>query len=241
MTRTNARRLVAATVLVTNGCTGSERGSVTAPSSRGAEGRLILEGGADAAARTTTAVAGTVPSLADDLARRTLVFGDGELGVVERISPATFDGGATVASMATPGTEPYACDAFGWDWIDDWKDAFLGLTKYREATYLHQRQGAFTFYPGAAVYHGTNTNSKTYLGACNGDSADDLTVTIQRRISGQWVTIATVAVGGYEKFTFYSGLWASYRGKAQGADGSVVEHYGVGAAWTPSPGLVSAH
>ena len=118
--------------------------------------------------------------------------------------------------------------------IDDWKRAFLGLTKYREAAYLQQPQGAYTFYPGSAAYYGTGTNARTYLGACNGDSADALTVTIQRRAGAQWVAVAAVAVGSYERFTFYGGLPASYRGRVRGANGSVVERYGVGAAWTPA-------
>lgn len=142
-------------------------------------------------------------------------------------------------SLASPGVEFYVCDAFGWDWIDDWKAAFVGITKYREATYRHQQSGNFTFYPGAPVYEGTNTNSKTYLGACNGDAYDDLVVEIHRRISGAWVKVHEVTLDSYEKYTFYSGVPSSYRGRAHAVGGQINEHYGVGAAWTLSPGVAT--
>ena len=235
MTRTNARRLVAETMMVTEARDERLEGSMTVPSPRGSEGRLVLEAGLDVAARAgaSDVERGAMRALADDQSRRTLVFGHGEIGVVERISPATFDGGTTMAGTSVPGLE--SCPATtGWDWIDDWKSAFLGLTRYREAAYLQQRQGAYTFYPGSAAYYGTGTNARTYLGACNGDSADALMVTIQRRAGAQWVAVAVVAVGSYERFTFYGGLPASYRGWVRGSNGSVVERYGVGAAWTPT-------
>ena len=53
----------------------------------------------------------------------------------------------------------YACDAFGTEWIEDWKAAFVGITKYRAADYKHNHVSPLTFYPGAPVYYGTNTNS----------------------------------------------------------------------------------
>ncbi len=37
-----------------------------------------------------------------------------------------------------PGTQGYPCDPFGY-WINDWKSSFEGITKYREALYLHQQ------------------------------------------------------------------------------------------------------
>lgn len=149
--------------------------------------------------------------------------------------------GLTMSSLQTPGLEPYACDAFGFDWIDDWTEAFDGITTYRAALYRHQEIGMITFYPGAYVYYGTNTNSKTYLGACNGDAFDDLLMSVHRRISGVWVNLFQVSIGSYEKYTFYSGIPAFYRGRAQAPGRAIVEHYGVAAAWTISPGLAVAH
>lgn len=147
----------------------------------------------------------------------------------------------TASGLQDPGYEFYACDSFGDEWIEDWTNAFAGITKYRAAIYRHQQAGAFLFYPGAPVYYGTNTNSKTYLGACNGDAYDDLVMEVHRRIGGQWVKVYEATIDSYEKYTFYSGVSASYRGRTQGAGASVVEHYGVGAAWTLSPPVAIAH
>jgi hypothetical protein len=144
--------------------------------------------------------------------------------------------GATVAGDLTdPGYGPEECDAFIGVWNKKWKDAFAGVTKYREAAYLTSIASPFTFYPGASVYYGTNTNSKTYLGACNGASMGDLVLEVHRRISGEWVEVLEVEIESYEKYTFYSGVPASYRGRTYGAGGVVLSHYGVGAAWTLSP------
>jgi hypothetical protein len=145
---------------------------------------------------------------------------------------------SAAADLNDPGAGVYACDALGWDWKDDWKAAFVGITKYREADYRHQQSGTYTFYPGAAVYYGTNTNSITYLGACNGDAYHTLVMEVDRRISGAWTKIYEFTIGSYEKYTFYSGIPASYRGRTHSDGPNNVEHYGIGAAWTLSPGFV---
>ncbi|MBK6486061.1 MAG: hypothetical protein IPF98_04130 [Gemmatimonadetes bacterium] len=160
--------------------------------------------------------------------------GVGAFGEHATISPS---GGVGTTGLATPGIEPYACDSFGAQWGADWKAALLGKTKYRAAAFAHQYAGTYTTYPGAHVYNGTNTNSKTYLGACNGDATDVLVVRIERRISGTWKVTQTVSVMPYQKFTFYSGIPAAYRMKTYSANANVVEHYGIGAGWTISPGL----
>jgi hypothetical protein len=147
---------------------------------------------------------------------------------------------ANPSSGQSPFTDPghgsYTCDHFGTQWVADWKAAFVGVTKYREAKYHHNYSPAWKFYPGAAVYHGTNTNSKTYLGACNGDDEHELRFEIHRWIGGKWTRILTAGLAGGSKYTFYSGVPARYRGKTYGHNRETVEHYGVGAAWTLSPG-----
>jgi hypothetical protein len=167
-----------------------------------------------------------------------LDMGDGEIGIVEResVDPRILAGpSAGAGPLADPGYDTYACDSFGTEWVSDWKAAFVGITKYRAADYKHNYVSPLTFYPGAPVYYGTNTNSITYLGACNGDSHDDLIMEVHRRISGTWTKIYEATIGSYEKYTFYSGIPAAYRGRTYGADGSVIEHYGFAAAWTLSP------
>jgi hypothetical protein len=88
--------------------------------------------------------------------------------------------------------------------------------------------------PGGVVasvklaHGGTNTNSKTYLGACNGDDEHPLDLEVHRWIGGRWKWILTARVYGGTKYTFYSGIPARYRGKAHGANGDTVEHYGSG-------------
>jgi hypothetical protein len=163
-----------------------------------------------------------------------LDLGDGHaVATVENLGYGTPP--AAAGPLAEPGYDSYACDSFGSEWVADWKDAFVGITKYRAAAYAHNYSPPYTFYPGAPVYYGTNTNSLTYLGACNGDSHDDLVMEVHRWISGAWTPIYTATIDGYQKFTFYSPIPARYRGRTYGADGSTVEHYGVGAAWTLSP------
>jgi hypothetical protein len=47
--------------------------------------------------------------------------------------------------------------------------------------------------------------------------------------------ISEDTIRSYEKYTFYSPIPAAYRGLTYGANGSTIEHYGVGAAWTLAP------
>lgn len=143
---------------------------------------------------------------------------------------------AGASAFDDPGHGSYTCEHTGVQWVADWKAAFAGITKYRAAAYLHNYPPAYFFYPGAPVYYGTNTNSKTYLGVCNGDDEHELRLEVHRWISGKWKWILTAAVQGGVKYTFYSGIPARYRGKTYGAGGETVEHYGVGAAWSLSPG-----
>jgi hypothetical protein len=167
-----------------------------------------------------------------------LDLGDGQIGVAEH-GPIPADVGTAPAAGANPLGDPgigtYACDSFGTEWVADWKDAFVGVTKYREAAYAHFQTSTLTFYPGAPVYYGTNTNWLTYLGACNGDALDDLVMEVHRRVDGAWVKIYETTLDSYQKFTFYSPTPAAYRGRTYGAGGATVEHYGLAAAWTLSP------
>jgi hypothetical protein len=164
-----------------------------------------------------------------------LDLGDGDVGVAE-YTPATAAG---ANALPDPGHGSHSCEPTGVEWYNDWKAAFVGITKYREAAYRHFKPGPYFFYPGAAAYHGTNTNSKTYLGACNGDHEVELRLEIHRWVDEKWKRILLVGLESGAKYTFYSGVPARYRGKAYGRDGETVEHYGVGAAWTLSPGVTT--
>ena len=147
---------------------------------------------------------------------------------------------AAANSLDDPGRDDYTCESTGAQWVADWKAAFVGVTKYREAAYAHNFTQAYFFYPGAPVFYGTNTNSITYLGVCNGDHEDQLMFQVHRWVSGQWKSILSVGVGGGQKYTFYSGVPARYRGKTYGWGGETIEHYGFGAAWTLSPGRLTS-
>ncbi len=140
------------------------------------------------------------------------------------------------SGLAGTGHGSYTCEPTGVQWVADWKAAFAGITKYRAAAYAHNYSAAYTFYPGAPVYYGTNTNSKTYLGACNGDDEHQLRMDLHRWVGGKWTWFMTAGISGGSKYTFYSAIPARYRAKTYGAGGATVEHYGVGAAWTLSPG-----
>jgi hypothetical protein len=129
-----------------------------------------------------------------------------------------------------PGTQDYPCDPFGF-WINDWKSSFEGVTKYREALYLHQQQASFTFYPGALVFSGQGGNRVTYLGACNGDLVNLLRLKVDQRINGQWQTIHIEEIAGATKYTFHSLVPGSFRGTTEPVN-QLVEHSGVGAAWS---------
>lgn len=162
-------------------------------------------------------------------------LGKGQIGVAE-YTPASAAG---ANALPDPGHGSHSCEPTGVAWYNDWKAAFVGITKYREAAYRHFKPGPYFFYPGAAAYHGTGTNSKTYLGACNGDDEVELRLEIHRWVGGKWKRILLVGLESGAKYTFYSGVPARYRAKAYGRDGETVEHYGVGAAWTLSPGVTT--
>jgi hypothetical protein len=190
--------------------------------------------GADVAAREP-ALSGTAESLGAGMVHDSagvldvVELADGSVGVRERARVA-------VLGLETPGYGPYACDPLFLDWLADWPASFVGKTKYQAAAYAHVLAGSFTFYPGAPVYYGTNTNSVTYLGSCNG-STEALTMEIHRRISGVWTKILTATVHTGEKYTFYSGVPAGYRAVLRSPSQRTVDHYGYGAAWTLSPPL----
>jgi hypothetical protein len=182
--------------------------------------------------------------LVADHYRRTAGNANGEPRALAMPTSATF-------ALDDPGLEPYVCDSLGladW-WIDDWNDAFAGITSYSAATYLHHFS-AYTFYPGAAVYYGTGTNRKTYLGACNGTEGTIVTMSVDRwvvtnvtfnpfpqppTVTWGWGTVDEVDLSNGEKYTYYSGHpTGRYRGRVEGPGGMAVSHMGVAAAWTPS-------
>ena len=65
-----------------------------------------------------------------------LDMGDGEIavGTMESAGYAQ-PPAAGSTTLAQPGFDNYECDSFGTDWVADWKAAFVGKTKYREALY----------------------------------------------------------------------------------------------------------
>ncbi len=97
--------------------------------------------------------------------------------------------------------------------------------------------GSYTTYPGAHVYNGTNTNSDTYLGACNGDASHVLVVKIQRRVSGVWQPVTTVNLAGLPEVHLPLLHPGGYRMQTQSANASTVAHYGIAAGWDITPGL----
>jgi len=161
---------------------------------------------------------------------------------------------ASLGSLETqdlddPGTDTHYCGWNEWKW--DWIDAFENLTDYYPVGSGHiiNAGSQYTFYPGAHVYKGTNTNQVTYLGACSRDRGGDvMTFEIHRwlptvvyhlyptppTVTWSWKKISTVSVDGYEKYTFFSGIPARYRGRVK-ALGGAVSGFGIGAAYTKSP------
>jgi len=166
--------------------------------------------------------------------------------------PRDLAGQAGLFGPTDPGQEHTTCDAFG-GWGDDWLMAFAGLTDYAFAEGRHFLNGNFTFYPGKHVYEGTNTNSVTYLGACDGHVIGGgayLTMQVHRRIkivtgntvSVMWAQIVEVELHDEDKYTFYSNLPASYRGRVRPtADNGIVDHYTVAVAYDKTPGITSAY
>lgn len=141
--------------------------------------------------------------------------------------------------ITTPGSEPFfSCNSW---WYDEWKIPFVPLTRYQAASAWHPRATPLMFYPGSHIFHGTNTNRKTYLGACNGSNGGtprNVDLEIHRKIAGAWVNVLTVTLPENTKHTFYSGVPSSYRGRAVPLNGPAL-FLGVGAAWTISPGLTN--
>jgi hypothetical protein len=121
------------------------------------------------------------------------------------------------------------------------------VTDVADAAHIHFFSlTQWDFYPGYHVYKGINTNQVTYLGACNGDSDTPLTVEVHRRfqivtpptVTYTWVEVAGAGLGLNQKYTFYSGVPASYRGRLRGPGiADPVDHLSVGIAYTKSPPL----
>jgi hypothetical protein len=156
------------------------------------------------------------------------------------ISPRVLDPDASVTAGVASGDDNYWCQSPGNNWIAGWKAYYAGVTKYREAAFIPDDSEGVTFYPGAPVYYGTNTNSVTYLGVCNWYEAAGMWTEVHRRINGQWVMIYGSTVLMTSKETFYSGMPASYREWAGPfTDWGPVEDFGIGAAWTLSPPVAS--
>jgi hypothetical protein len=153
--------------------------------------------------------------------------------------------GSVSFGVGDPGVEEFACDGTGFNFAQAWYDEFDDVTTYAAVGSMHQIASTYTFYPGAPVYYGTNTNSVTYFGACNGDEVAPLTVEIHRRfkyiepptVVYQWLKVTDVVLDGLQKYTFYSGIPASYREVVKPPAGDVVEHAQAAAAWTLSPVL----
>ena len=158
-------------------------------------------------------------------------------------------GSLSPQGLDDPGKDTHYCDYYEWTW--DWHDTFVPLTDYQPAGSGHiiNAGSQFTFYPGAHVYHGTNTNQVTYLGACSRDKGGDtMTFEIHRwlptyvfnpypqppTVSWSWKKISTVSIEGYETYTFYSGVQARYRGRVK-ALGNAVNGFSIGAAYTKTP------
>lgn len=165
-------------------------------------------------------------------------------------APRDLSGQAGLFGPTDPGVEHTSCDALG-SFGTAWLTAFAGLTDYVFAAAGHFLETSWTFYPGKHVYDGTNTNSATYLGACNGHvigGATTMTMQVHRRIkivtgnmvSTSWVQVAAVDLGDEEKYTFYSNFPASYRGRVMPTfDGSIVDHYTVAVAYDKTGGLAA--
>lgn len=149
--------------------------------------------------------------------------------------------------IGDPGIDDYDCDSFGEVFYDDWLDTFDDVTDVAQAGAMHFFSlTQWDFYPGYHVYKGINTNQVTYLGACNGDSDTPLTVEVHRRfkivtpptVTYTWVEVAGAGLGLNQKYTFYSGVPASYRGRLRGPGiADPVDHLSVGVAYTKSPPL----
>jgi hypothetical protein len=151
-------------------------------------------------------------------------------------SPRVLDPNVSITTGGASGDGNFWCQSPGNIWIAGWKAFYTGVTKYREAAYFPDDVPGVTFYPGASVYYGTNTNSVTYLGVCNWDAIRELWTEVQRRINGQWVVVYNTSLMNAQKTTFYSGMPASYREVVEELfSGHDFEDVGIGAAWTLSP------
>ena len=150
-----------------------------------------------------------------------------------------------------PGIDTFNCDPFGENWYEIWHDTFDGMVDTVKTAHVHQFavDPHYRFYPGG-YYNANGTitpgyNRVTYLGACNGDETDPLTMEVQRRIAYHtpqgttyaWAPVVEVSLDYNQKFTFHSNIPASYRGRLSSDE--VVGHLSFAVAYSKGFGLTS--
>lgn len=161
--------------------------------------------------------------------------------------PRALAGDPLLASVGASTVDEFDCDPFGANFYDEWHEAYEGLADVVLAAHIHNfAESHWDFYPGSHIYKGTNANSLTFLGVCNGDDQTPLTVEVHRRVKTvtpptvtySWHEVLDVALGYNERFTFSSIVPAFYRGRLRGPGAAdPVAHIGVGVAYTKTPPL----
>jgi hypothetical protein len=155
----------------------------------------------------------------------------------------------TTLNLDDPGVEDFDCNAEGTNFYFGWLDTFENVTDHVSAGVGHNLFDKYTFYPGGHYNDDGSIspgyNQVTYLGACNGDDDTPLTVEVHRRMKYLsppnvmyiWTEITEVLLSDNEKYTFYSDLPASYRIRLKPPMDDLVDHFGVGVAYTKAPPL----
>lgn len=153
-------------------------------------------------------------------------------------------------SLASPVTYGVPIDNFDCDppenFESDWHDTYTLVTDVVAAeSYYDFPWEQFDWWPGSHAYNGTNNNTATHFGLCNGDEDAYFSVRVDRRIQYTvdgvehviWAHHVTASFGYMGRFTFHTNLPGIYRMRLFDPSKTPISQFAAGVAFTKGPPL----